>query len=970
MNTKIRTLCLVLLAAFAALAMFCAVLFVRGGEAEAAQTFFRVDSGDEAWGLNPSQSDERMRTYWEGSGAVRTYGGKYMTNCFGSLEKAVNVGVTGLSEETAALGMWLYVNDVQRITGDAAIEITSSGECDKGEYQWSVPQLIADGTLRSGWNWLELPVASAAKNENGVTPDLDNINFMRIYNFGTNVAMMLDDVILYDSSAYAPTEDDNFVRTLPENENFVSGDVLLDSCDTGVGTPDSENKQEGAASGSITGSGMLIMEHVLPAPVDTKMDVYRANLVFDLYIDDVTALDTANSGSYNVIEVTSSGRCDADEYEFDLTALALIGVIRSGWNHVTIPFAATQLFASDNDMINKTTGTPDLSALNYIRLLTNGTERTVKLDNVRVVDRDWTPPAPPPEHPEGFVRISDCDSAWGLNPSQSAKYGSTYWQGTGAVRSYTGKNSYDNALSMETTFDAGVTGYAEESAALGLWLYINDVNTLVPTQSAMIELTSGGTFDADEYEWALLPMAEAGTLQSGWNWLELPLSAAKKTGSPDLDALNYMRIYMHGTNLLVMADDVILYDAEEYVPTADENYVRTLPASDADAPDYVILDDCDNVWDGGTADAQDAQQGKGCVSVSGSDELIVSKRFAAADTGLTMHDAVLDFWLYVSDVTAMTQFAGDVYNVIEVTSSGTCDADEVELNLTTLMLDGRIVDGWNHVQVPFAAALAWQGDNDMINKTTGNPDLSALNYVRLLTRGNERTVKIDCVAVKKASYTGEIVAPVASVLLDAGTPQTGWEADRLEYRYGGQSVRAEGTSLSYARSGLNVGETGLNGTFGVSLWGYADKASALESWTVTLTDAAGKKAVWEADGLQDGWNWIALAYADAQTESGFDADAIDGFSVAVEASAPVTVRLNRVALINGGIAQNFEQPTDTAVPPQFSEDEDGGTYDPVPPADPGKDNTAMIVLCSVAGVLLVATAIAFTVVLIKKKKAR
>ena len=952
------------------LASGCALALPRTLGASAAEEgtdWFRVDACDKAWGLNQPQGDEKGRTHWEGTGAVRTYGenNKSQPRMVSLERNDLTVGVTGLTEENAALGMWLYINDVQHIAGDAAIEITSSGKCDENEYQWSIAGLIASKQLRSGWNWLELKISDAEKKGD---PNLDAINFIRIFVHGYNIGMMLDDIILYNAETYVPTEDSDFTRTLPVEEGYEAGSVQLDSCDSGFGTPDTSDKQEGAASASWTGEGDQNTEHVLPAPVDTKMDVYRANLEFDLYIDDVSAI-TSDPNPYNVIEVSSSGRCDVDEYEFDLTALAFAGQIQSGWNHVSIPFAVTQL----NAVGSQATGNPDLSALNYVRIMTRGTPRTVKLDDVRVVDRDHVAEEPDPDpdpSEEGFFRISDGDSAWGANPSQHDKLYSTYWEGSGAVRSYTGKNSFDNSLSLETTYDLGTTGLTEENAALGLWLYFNDVASIIGTKDSIIEISSSGTFDENEYQWDLNEMIADGSLVSGWNWLELNVSDAEKTGAPDLDGLNYIRIFTNGTNLLAMVDDVILYDRTTYVPTQDEGFVRTLPASDADAPDYVVLDDCDNAWDGTSADTEDMQQGKGCITASGTN-INISKTFAPVDTGLTMHEAVLDFWLYIDNASALDKGTG-AYNAIEVSSSGTWDRNEVELSLTTMLIDGRIHDGWNHISIPFAAALAFQSDNDMINKTSGTPDLSSLNFVRLMTNGSAHTVKLDCISVRKASYTGEITVPVSSILLDAGTAQGAWTQDRLEYRYGGASVVAEGTSLSYAKSGMNIGETALGGQFGVSLWAYADSAAKVTSFTVTLKDTSGRTAVWTVSGLKDGWNWIAAGYDQAVTADGFDADAIDGFEIKIEASESVTVRLNRISLINDALASNMSEPADTAIPPSFSDDlTPGNDYDTNVPEGtaPGeKDLTGIIVGTAIGGVALIGAAAGLTIILVKKRE--
>ena len=76
-----------------------------------------------------------------------------------------------------------------------------------------------------------------------------------------------------------------------------------------------------------------------------------------------------------------------------------------------------------------------------------------------------------------------------------------------------------------------------ESGYLRLWLYISDVASF--TGDGQIEITSSGGPDSDEYSWDLGSLS----LRNGWNELLLPLSTAAKTGSPDLNAINFFRVY-------------------------------------------------------------------------------------------------------------------------------------------------------------------------------------------------------------------------------------------------------------------------------------------------------------------------------------------------------------------------------------------------------------------------------------------
>ncbi|MCU0473126.1 MAG: T9SS type A sorting domain-containing protein [Bacteroidales bacterium] len=81
--------------------------------------------------------------------------------------------------------------------------------------------------------------------------------------------------------------------------------------------------------------------------------------------------------------------------------------------------------------------------------------------------------------------------------------------------------------------DAGI----DESGWFNFWLYVSDVSLL--TGDGQVELTSSGGPDADEYSWQVSSQG----LTNGWNYVQLQLSAANKTGSPDLNAINFFRIY-------------------------------------------------------------------------------------------------------------------------------------------------------------------------------------------------------------------------------------------------------------------------------------------------------------------------------------------------------------------------------------------------------------------------------------------
>jgi hypothetical protein len=86
------------------------------------------------------------------------------------------------------------------------------------------------------------------------------------------------------------------------------------------------------------------------------------------------------------------------------------------------------------------------------------------------------------------------------------------------------------------TFSQVHTG-VDETGYLSLWLYVSDDAAF--DGIGQIEITSSGGPDVDEYSWSTSSLDWI----MGWNELLLPISSATKLGNPDLDAINYFRVY-------------------------------------------------------------------------------------------------------------------------------------------------------------------------------------------------------------------------------------------------------------------------------------------------------------------------------------------------------------------------------------------------------------------------------------------
>ncbi|MBQ7337403.1 MAG: hypothetical protein IJW40_03005 [Clostridia bacterium] len=152
-----------------------------------------------------------------------------------------------------------------------------------------------------------------------------------------------------------------------------SNEVLLHDADTKFGnfTLDSKETTEGSYSLSVTLNGdSFVAENILRDEVDiTDCDT----VAIDMYISDVDKLAGINTIYF---EVSSAGKCDEDELQWEFSGQLRDTKIEDGWNTVYLDLGtATQA----NEF--------DQTAVNYIRFYTFfGSEAsglTLKLDNIR-----------------------------------------------------------------------------------------------------------------------------------------------------------------------------------------------------------------------------------------------------------------------------------------------------------------------------------------------------------------------------------------------------------------------------------------------------------------------------------------------------------------------------------------------------------------------------------------------------------
>jgi hypothetical protein len=370
--------------------------------------------------------------------------------------------------------------------------------------------------------------------------------------------------------------------------------------------------------------------------------------------------------------------------------------------------------------------------------------------------------------------LDDCDVITAWNSSGNLSLNNTEKkQGTNCLQ-YTGVNTSEFQKVFSKPYNSGIP---EEDAVLQFWYYTSDA--LKMGSSNQVEIGSSGTNDQNEYNWSLK------NLNTGWNLITLRVSDAGKIGEPNLNAINWFRLYNSKSgSVLTRIDEIQILDYNASVPkyelvvnngTGDGFYidhttVEILADQPADgyafkewvvnAGDPIItkkyssnsqvittssdvtitatykelglyLDDCDNLsdWNSSSSinlNSTDNKEGVSCIEFIGSVTDEFKKVFTNPyDAKGTESGTVLQFWYYVSDPSQLQS-----NNQLEIGSSGGPDNNEYNWNL-----GNNLNAGWNFIK------LYTKNAGKM-----GNPDLSAINWFRLYRKKNGLvTTRIDAI---------------------------------------------------------------------------------------------------------------------------------------------------------------------------------------------------------------------------------
>ncbi|MEQ9307535.1 MAG: NBR1-Ig-like domain-containing protein, partial [Marinoscillum sp.] len=309
--------------------------------------------------------------------------------------------------------------------------------------------------------------------------------------------------------------------------------------------------------------------------------------------------------------------------------------------------------------------------------------------------------------------LDECENLTGWGSSQSLSLSTNSQQGTNSLQ-FTGSTEMEYQKVFSPAYNGSLNG---SDAILRFWYYVADASKF--TGVNQVELGSGGQADSDEYSWSLP------ALVNGWNLIDLDVSEASQLGTPDINAINWFRLYnFKSASVTTRLDGIQLLSA---------------------TPTITYLDDCDALAQWGTAgsnslslNSTDVKQGSSSIQMTGSGTNEFQKVFSPAyNSGLTPSNARLDFWYYVSDPSKMSTSN----NQVEIGSGGAADVNEYHWKLTSFST------GWNFISLDVSAA----------STTGGTPDLNAINWFRIYnSKSGSVTNRIDGIRLvnKAGSRTG------------------------------------------------------------------------------------------------------------------------------------------------------------------------------------------------------------------------
>ncbi len=599
----------------------------------------------------------------------------------GASSFALNNATDLSAYEDGYIHMSLYINDVSLITKRLVFEMTSSGTYDKDEMTF----IINQSELKSGWNHLWIPLKSVAATIGN--PNLKSIDYLRIYADKAEKG-----IVAYLDDLYATMEGkkDEFSET---DVPYPKGKMIA-SCNTinvfkELKSAQVTTKQgefvEGTGAMKSTSTGSTLFEGVLAKPVDLT-EFASGYLHYSIYLN-----KPSKCGKNLVLELTSAGVCDKDEYAFVLNTKNLV----KGWNEIFIPISKAQKKQN-----------PDLSKINYVRIYhDNYKEKDTGLvaivDNICMTDKAYDSFAETQAVNGQMIVSGNTQNIFTrLDNAKVTTVPRQFVEGTGALIS-TNKGNMAGWRDVPVDISAYNNGYIHVS------YYMNDVSLL--KGNIVMELSSSDTADTDEYHL----VAEKANLKSGWNEVYMPLNDSKiarhdgLSQNPNLKAIKRFRIYVSGG-----AEDGLVFIADNIHATMDPTIQNSCACGNPIYSGDIALGNC--MCNFKTAFnmklTKECKEGDNALQAKNAQAGIYAVLKNAVDIS-DCKDGYIHLRIYVDDVKNLKNNIS-----FEISSSGTYDNNEYAWEIKKSSLSS----GWNEIQLSLSKAAV-----------TGSPDLKAINYFRL-----------------------------------------------------------------------------------------------------------------------------------------------------------------------------------------------------------------------------------------------
>jgi uncharacterized protein YjdB len=206
---------------------------------------------------------------------------------------------------------------------------------------------------------------------------------------------------------------------------------------------------------------------------------------------------------------------------------------------------------ASNKNITWTSSDTNVATVNSLGLVSSVSAGTCNI-TVTTQDGEKTAIAAITVNPRPVNKIlSNCDSNSGWTSSNTLTVNSTDKKEGAACLQSVGSKTDEFKRVFTTPINTGST---IENGNLQFWYFVSDINLFAAGNQ--VELGSGGVADINEFNWSI------GTLQNGWNLVTLPFKTAGITGgTPDLSAINYLRMYHVKTaSVTTRVDQIIIVD--------------------------------------------------------------------------------------------------------------------------------------------------------------------------------------------------------------------------------------------------------------------------------------------------------------------------------------------------------------------------------------------------------------------------